>query len=260
MTAPLRCRDPKLGALTTAYELGLLGPEDQARFEAHLDRCPACLENLYDGAVTAAVLRLAPGEAARRLPSAPAPARPRGWRWPVPWRLLAPTAVAAALLLLILGRGGSPDLAGLARLDPLPHVKLETRLAQRPADRLGFEEAMEAYRRGAYAAAAPRLAALTRRPAEAGEGTRVEQAALYAGVSFLLAAQADSARAYLERGLASRLPVLRDRSRWYLVQALLLQEQGDAARDHLQALAEQSPGYGDLAREQLRELEERRGR
>lgn len=259
MTDPARCRDPEVGALRSAYELGLLGPVEQARFEEHLNHCPACLEQLYGDAPATAVLRADPAAAARRLRAVPAPARGARRRFgSSPWRLVAPVAVAgAALLLLILRPGGAPDPADLARLEALPYVKLETRQAQRAEIRAGFEEAMDAYRQGDYGAAAPMLAVLARRPGDSTEPTWAEQVALYAGVGFLLAGEPDSARAYLERSLTSRLPVLRDRSRWYLGQALLLQGEEAGARVHLRALAAGSPGYGTRARDQLRELEQR---
>ena len=55
------CTDPKLGDLLAAYELGLLAGPDQARFETHLNDCPACQEELYQGAPTAESLRADPG-------------------------------------------------------------------------------------------------------------------------------------------------------------------------------------------------------
>ncbi|MCK4304275.1 MAG: zf-HC2 domain-containing protein [Candidatus Eisenbacteria sp.] len=81
------------------------------------------------------------------------------------------------------------------------------------------------------------------------------QMAFYAGLSFLLAEQPDSAVTYLEMALSSSLPVLSDRARWYLAQAHLLRSDPSRAIEQLEALVE-SPGYGAQAAVQLNELRE----
>ena len=51
------CTKPNLGDLLAAYELGALEGPDQARFEAHMEECPACQEELYLGAPASEALR-----------------------------------------------------------------------------------------------------------------------------------------------------------------------------------------------------------
>ena len=64
------CTQPDLGDLLSAYEMGLLEGPDQVRFEAHLENCPACLEDLYAGAVSSEALRAEPGRYAGVLTAA----------------------------------------------------------------------------------------------------------------------------------------------------------------------------------------------
>lgn len=55
-----RCTDRSLGDMLHAYELGILGEDDQRRFEAHLLVCDQCFEQVQDFLPTAALLRRVP--------------------------------------------------------------------------------------------------------------------------------------------------------------------------------------------------------
>ena len=84
-----------------------------------------------------------------------------------------------------------------------------------------------------------------------------EQAAFYAGLSFLLAGAADSAAVYLSHTATSPVLVIADRSRWYLAQACLLRDDPDGAIRWLEPLAADSPGYRRKAAEQLAKIRRR---
>jgi len=268
----MRCTDPELGSHLAAYEMGLLPPEQQAVFEEHLRTCNACLDDLYAHAPTAAVLHGMPERLAAHLGPAGRPREeaeetphlgrrigaalrdwflPRGWT--EAWRPLLPVAVAAVLVILVIRSPGGPtDLAGLARIEPLPYQRLETRAAGTDEGRRLFAQGMDAYIRAAY----PEAAALLSRaiPLLRSERSRdaSDQAAIHAGVSFLLAGNADSAATCLEIAHGSPLPVLADRARWYLAQAALRRADAHTALRLLDSLALGSPGYGARAAEQLR--------
>jgi hypothetical protein len=267
-----RCANPELGLRLAVYELGVLPPDEQAAFEEHLRTCDACAEDLYANAPTTAVIHGAPARLAARLDVAlrareETPAarprlarawaalhdwfRPRGWT--EAWRPLLPVAVAAVLVILVIRSPGGPtDLAGLARIEPLPYQRLETRAAGTDEGRRLFAQGMDAYIRAAY----PEAAALLSRaiPLLRSERSRdaSDQAAIHAGVSFLLAGNADSAATCLEIAHGSPLPVLADRARWYLAQAALRRADAHTALRLLDSLALGSPGYGARAAEQLR--------
>jgi len=268
----LRCTDPDLGSRRAAYELGVLPPAEQAAFEEHLRTCDACLEELYVHAPVTAALQATPGPLAARLdaalgargetpetrsPAARIGAKLRDWflprGWTDAWRPLLPVAVAAVLVVLVVRSPGGPaDLAGLAWIEPLPYQRLETRAAGADAGRRLFAQGMDAYARAAYPEAATLLARTIPRLRDEGLRDASDQAAIHAGVSFLLAGNADSAAICLEAARGSPLPVLADRARWYLAQAALRRADGGTALRLLDSLADGSPGYGARAAEQAR--------
>lgn len=268
----MRCTDPDLGSRRAAYELGVLPPGEQVAFEEHLRSCDACVEELYANAPATAVMHEAPGRLAARLDAAlraqeEAPAtRPRlarAWArlrdwilprgWADAWRPLLPVAVAAVLVVLVVGSPGGPtDLAGFARIEPLPYQRLETRAGGVDAGHRLFADGMDAYIRADYPEAASLLSRaipLLRR--ESKREVR-DQAAIHAGVSFLLAGNTDSAALCLEIAHGSPLPVMADRARWYLAQAALRHGDAETALSLLDSLALGSPGYAARAAEQAR--------
>ncbi len=267
--------------------------ERPGQVAAHL----AGLGSLPDGAGVAGRAGDAgrPGDAARaprRWPAAPQwlwprPASPAAGRWG--WAALVPAVAAAVLIVALLGeRGpvggpGAPDApavegpgavrragrwAALAQREALPFTRMGTRAPGDPrvAD---FDAGMDLYLAGDYAGAAAQLAGVVRRldherldpstnaypPARLLQ--RADQAALYAGIAFLMADRGDSARVHLQRASGARLGAVGDHARWYLAQACLLDDDGDAAAGHLRLLAN-SPAYSQRAAELLQALDARR--
>ena len=268
MSAESRCTETETGALLTAYELGLLVEPERTRFEGHLAECEACQDSLYEMAPYISALHDNPADAAARFAEGqtalPAEAG-AGWLrriaqvvwpaggWPQAWRVLAPVAVAAvAVVVLLQGRG--PDLASLVQIEPVPYVQMQTRAAGPDDAEVLFRRGMAQYIEEHYEEASHLLASAVRLiPAGAAvlQGTHPDQIAFYAGLSFLLSDRPDSARIFLEQSLESPLRVLQDRSRWYLAQVSLLEGDAEAARAHLEVLAAESPGYGEKAVWQL---------
>jgi len=202
-------------------------------------------------------------------------ARPAAGPWR--WAALIPAAAVAAVVILLLGDRGSlrerdlaagPSGAGpwaaLAKREALPFTRTETRAPGDPtvAD---FDAGMERYLAGDYATAATELAGVVRRidddrldptrksypPARLLQ--RADQAALYAGIAFLMAERGDSARVHLQRATEGRLGAVADHARWYLAQANLLEGDPEAAAGQLRLLAN-SPAYSQRAGEQLQAL------
>ena len=249
---------PRAADLLAAYELGLLDATERARFEQATLDDPDLLDELFDHASEAQALRNDPGryravlESARRA-AEPAPARRlAGWlRALLSPRVLAPAAVAAAavFVLVIMPDGG--DLRRLAVLEAAPYVQVETRAADSEAAAL-FREAMADYSAARYGAAAGGLdEALA-----AGEADwhQAAQARLYLGVSRLLDDDVAGAFAPLQEAAASSQLPIAERSRWYLAQAHLLSDDAAAAREVLVALVD-SPVFGADATAQLSALE-----
>jgi len=203
------------------------------------------------------------------------PAGPAAGHWR--WAALVPAVAAVVLVAVLLGernslegrglpgeRRGEGRWAALAEREALPFTRMETRAPGDPtvAD---FDAGMDRYLAGDYTAAATQLAGTERRidhqrtdptattfpPARLLQ--RADQAALYAGIAFLLADRGDSARVHLERAAHSRLAAVADHARWYLAQASLLGNDPQAAAAQLRLMAG-SPAYSQRAAEQLKAL------
>jgi hypothetical protein len=280
-----KCTDPDAGRLLAAYDAGILDPQEQVGFERHVESCEACREELFEIAPHMALLHQHPGSAAtalgrlgplaegagapRHAPNrwlaalrslwAP-PARPAARRWW--WAALVPAVAAAVLVAVFLGEhGDSGRWAALAEREALPFTRMETRAPGDPtvAD---FDAGMDLYLAADYAAAAAKLAGTERRidrqridpavksfpPARLLQ--RADQAALYAGIAFLLADRGDSARVHLDRAAHARMASVADHARWYLAQAALLEGEPQAASEQLRLLSD-SPAYSERAAAKL---------
>jgi len=289
MNKATACTDEKTGGLLAAYEMGLLSPSERSVFEEHLKGCELCLERLYEmSPYTSAMLAqpaevaasIAAAEAGQEGKEAPGPeglrsrterARGRAWwgyladwiraatRMPTPGRVWVPVGVVAAIAVVVLGvflrpGGGPHDFRGLALLQAAAYVPFETREgAPGEAARL-FTQGMQCYADHRYDEAARILAESARAAEQSGGWRGLDQVHLYLGVSLLLSGKAEAALAHLEQ--ASRSPVLpiADRSRWYLAQACLLQNDAYGALRVLEPLAHSSPAYSAQAGRQLEKL------
>lgn len=246
MSNRAQCTDPACEVLLGPYELGLLTEEERIEFEHHLEVCAACREELYVLSSHTDALQADPRRAIVHL----APAR--SWKALLRWRILLPACAGAALALLLLNLGGEDDWSRLARIEVVPYAQMETRAPDlRPSDRL-IREGMDAYANEEYAQAAAVLAqAVHQMDGATSAGRRV---AFYAGLSFLLSSEADSAASYLALARRANLPLIADRATWALAQAHLLREDPDAAVRLLESLAHGSPGYREKAADQLAQI------
>lgn len=191
----------------------------------------------------------------------------RGWSGT--WRTLVPaTVVAVVLVAIMLQQGSDPSWGELARLEPVPYVPMLTRAGGDSEAEDLFRQGMARYVEGGYSGAARLLSKAARRFESAGayeqpggledalRGAVSDQAAFFAGLSFLLSREPDSATVYLDLAASSRLPAIADRSRWCLAQGSLLLNDPASAIEHLEPLASGSPGYSVQAGELLDELRE----
>ena len=256
------CTKPDLGDLLSAYELGLLEGPDQARFEAHLEDCPACQEDLYAGAVASEALRTEPGRYGAVLAAAARAGEPSlrdklGGLWhrlsrP---RVLVPVGAAAAvvLVLMVFQPGSLPSSADLAVIVPLPYQELQLRGGPgQELDQL-LAEGMKQYAAGDYAAAAASLGSVWTEARAAEDWPDRLQTALFLGLCLLLDDRPDEAIDPLSAATGSTLLPIAERGKWYLAQTHLLREDPQASVPLLESLLN-SPVYGTRAATQLQSV------
>ena len=249
MSGRAECTDPALEVLVGPYELGLLTEDERGQFERHLENCGACRAELFEMSAHSAALQADPGRALERL------APSRAWIAQVrrmSWRIVVPSLAAAAAILIISNFRSRDDWAHLARIEAVPYVQMETRATQLNASDRLIQEGMARYVAEDYPRAAPLLAEAARLMGAEAPGGR--QVSFYAGLSFLLAAEPDSAMRYLATAKRASMPVIADRAAWALAQAHLLRGEPDEASILLEPLAHGSPGYRDQAAEQLAKI------
>jgi Putative zinc-finger len=257
------CTDKTAGDLLVAYEMGLLSAKEQALVETHLNDCDSCSEQMWQFSPAVETIHTRPGQLAREM-------RGNWWSRAVSWlehletiprwRLAMPAMAAAAVVLLLLivsGPWDQSDSARLARIEPLPYIQLQTRGGETGGEITAdgealFDAGMERYVQGAYGEAAVTLASASRQFTV--PGVAKDQADLFAGLSYLLTSEVDSAAVYLTSARQSRTPVIADRASWFLAQAALQRGDLDEARLLLEMLAAGSPGYDAEAKDQLERL------
>ncbi|MBU8870872.1 MAG: zf-HC2 domain-containing protein [Gemmatimonadales bacterium] len=258
----LTCVKPHLGDLLGAYEMGLLEKEDQSRFETHLFECPACLEDLYSGAVVSEELRADPSRYASILVTASRSNEPslldrmgRFFHRLLQPRVLAPVGVVAAvaLVLMVFQPGQLPRAGDLAIIEPLPYQGLELRgdAGQGPDQLLA--ESMEDYVAGNFSAAAASLGLVWAATATDPEWSNRDQTALFLGLCLLLDDRPNEAIGPLTSATRSLLLPIAERGKWYLAQTHLLREDPKASALLLENLLN-SPVYGSRAADQLQSV------
>ncbi len=270
MTESRACTNPRVGELVGAYELGLLSSQERAEFEAHLESCATCLEELYAQAPIATAVTGHAGAvmaAAQRRPADRGVTASRWWREIRKWiagsvRGWTPrragfgfALVAAGIVAAVIFHTPGPDTYGdLARLRPVPYVLREIRGEGGGEAATLFGGGMREYAARDYAAAVDLLARAVQTWETSGGGAELDQARLYLGASLLLRHQIDQACEPLEQ--AARSPVRRvaDRAKWMLAQAYLAAGEPARAEETLQFLADSSAAYAREAGAQLRQL------
>ncbi len=238
-----------LGDRIEAYVLGRLsGPELDAA-EEHLLGCRECFEtaSLMEAAIGVArereLIRLPAHPAIRRGSAVAALGAALGAVWQRPaWGALA-GALAALLVVIVLGRAPRVDTGGLAAMEayPLPAETLRAGTAAPERD-----SGLADYQAGRYTEAARRLEHYV--AAEPDD----DEARFYLAVSLLLDGKPRRAIPHLDRLVAGGGGYLRDS--WYLAQAYLAVGEPDAARPYLRAVAAGDWIHSDRAREQLAAL------
>ncbi len=256
------CVEPRLGDLMSAYEMGLLEKQDQSRFEAHLDQCAGCLEDLYSGAMASEELRAHPGryrrvlEAATSAPGSSFLDRLSDYiKRLLQLRVLVPVgAVAAvALVLMVIQPGLLPSAGDLAFIEPLPYQELELRGGVgQDLDRL-LAEGMQQYASGNYQAASASLGSVWNQTQTVADWPDRHQTALFLGLCLLLDDRPDEAMDPLTLATNSNLLPIAERGKWYLAQTHLLREDTKSSITLLESLLN-SPVYGTLAAAQLQSV------
>lgn len=236
----------------TAYELGALDGSARREFEDHLRICDDCREEIYDHAPATVLLTSEPGRWAARLGAA-APGRSlagrlAAWLRPPLVRAAVPVALAAVLVLAVLQPWQAPTSpwSDLAALEALPWTGLQVRAGADDAQQ-AFAAAMELYVAEDWAGAGAALTDAAQALDASGAAPALrDQARLFAGVSHLLAADADAASGQLELATGSTLAPVAQRAAWNLAQARLLLDDPDGALSALARL-EDSPVYAPRA-------------
>jgi tetratricopeptide (TPR) repeat protein len=222
------CIDMELGQHLPLFELGLLKPEDQERFEQHLMECEFCRSELEKHrGLTPSIARhreelisyLHELEASERAEKTSADDSPRsGFTWRKSY-LWAPVLAAAAVLLFFLwpnGGGVSGKYLGLLSFEKLEYQKFDARDLSSGEVKAQFDFAMDAYLRGDYASCAQGLVKVLKQ-----EPTH-ERAHVYLGVCYYLLKEPRRAVAELEAAFALPNPRFLSEIRWYLAQSYLL--------------------------------------
>jgi len=266
------CNDPSRGRLLAAYELGILAEEERKLFEDHALHCSTCIDALYELSAEMSLIRRHPRRLASALEfegDAVAPRSESSW-WRDLWilllsairrldlfradRLVPAAAIVAILITLVLQRPTGVDWRSMSDLEPVPYVELQTRgVVDREAARR-FQEGISLYQEGSYGEASRILSQAARLAESGGDRVFADQTEFFAGLSFLIDLEADSASIYLEKASASDLPVLADRATWFLAQKCLLQGNPDCALEHLEELAAGSPAYSQRAAQKIAKI------
>ena len=262
------CISPRVGDLLGAYEMGLLAAAERQTFEQHLAECPACLEELYEGAVAAEALRADPRHYAEMLRDAARATEPsradklgRLLRQFVRPRMLGSVAsvaaVAVALMIFLPTQLPTqlPTTAGLAVIEPLPYQTLQLRGGPGGELEQLLASGLEHYAAGDYRAAAGKLAPVWEQAGGDEEWNDRHQAALFLGLCLLLEERPGEALAPLAAARKAALLPVAERGTWYLAQAHLLRDEPLESLPLLESLLK-SPVYGDRAAAQLLSVRE----
>jgi tetratricopeptide (TPR) repeat protein len=224
------------------------GPGEASEVErAHLASCAQCRRELDWASELPEADQVDEEDDLGESGSGAEPSRPRSL--PTRWAWAGFAAAAVVLTLILVPRGPGPDLAALARVEPLP-VRI-TRAVPEPGS---FEEArlmgLDSYAAGDYADARGHLARSLELEPNNGEML------LYLGSAELLLGELESAMEHF-RAARDRSPdgVVRDEAAWQSANAALLGGRREEAVNLLEQLGNYDGSRGDDARALLEQLD-----
>ncbi len=253
----MECAHIEREEVVERYLTGSLGPEERESFEEHYFACEHCFAALQAQRALQAEL----SASAPQIRAMPAP-NPTAWRW------TAAMAMAAVVILAVLGiRWGmkpdssppappiqttksspaDPSLSELARFDPPTYVPAVLRGAEDEPMRK-FQMAMKRYQQGDYTRAVAALRAVAKlNPKDPG-------VLFFLGVSHLLAGQTDDGIAALQQCVAlGDMPYLEE-AHYYLAEGFLRKGDLAAARRELEEVVRFKGDKEDAAQRLLQQL------
>ena len=235
MKASPSCSWPDRDETVAQWTAGSLDPEASAAFESHLVACALC---------QGAVEELTAVRAALRRNRSRRPSRTHVAVW------MAPAAIAAALVMLLVSQFGTDPLDRLGRIDSLPTFGGERLRGARDGLAGSADRGLEAYRDGRFDEAARLL----------GEASRAARSAgidFYLGSSLLALDRPADALVALGRALDAP-GVYGDEARLLIAKAHLQLRQPDSALAVLGRLSSDSPDalgrHARALRDSIREV------
>ncbi|HEX7344511.1 MAG TPA: hypothetical protein VF398_09610 [bacterium] len=267
-----RCIKEELGHLITFYEMDALREDDRLRFENHILDCPFCrsevsrmfpLYRALDQSKSQVLARLqASGisfDSIRRQILATIqrsePIKTTGpslWRrlilavqgMRLPGEVIPALAATALILLLILLPTHPPQVnpySAWLSFEKAYYQSVQDRAPGNAAAEAAFQKGMEFYQENNFKAAAGLLATAVQEDSLEGRYW------LYLGISYYLDHQARRAVAALTKAESLSDPAQRNRARWYLAEAYLLQQDTVRSMPLLQSLVNEGYEYSEEA-------------
>ncbi len=267
----MECIDPTIGSLIALYEFGQLTEEQRKAFESHLLNCDACFQSVYEMMPAIQEMRMhaeifLPVLSGKKKPAVGAIlARIRGGvltgikkviaPWPRPVRIAAALGAIAIILLIILLPQQAPKYAELARMEPIPYVRLDLRGAA-PATENGrlFDQAMDFYSKQNYEDAVKKFdLLLAREPGNA-------EVHFYSGLCRLLMQDADGAIGYFTKAIQLGGNGFAEKLHWYLGNAYLLQNNGKQALAEFRKVVQFEGDFEWEAKEMVERIQKVKGK
>lgn len=275
----MKCTNPKIKDLVRLYQFGTLTEEQTICVEAHLMECQACMAELFHASPILEIFEENPDQFLEALEP-----ELTWWRWlkqffieklesfseillsifsPIyalgrnPAIRLLVSAVAVALIVMLLLPKSSVDYSDLATIAKAPYLGLRLRQPgiETQSKKL-FEFAMASYQSDQYDATIPQLDSLLTIKPDHAEGK------FYLGVSLLLTENIkDGIQRLKEASLLSQQQenkILLSRCYWYLGNAFLKLNDEKQARENFQYVVLLDTVYIDEAKDQLNRIEQRK--
>jgi len=267
-----RCSNEELGHLITFYEMDTLTEDDRLRFEDHLLDCPFCRSEVSRMFPVYRTLEQSKAEVLARLQAtgisldsikqqilatsqrskATEPSGQFLWRklilavqsLRVPGEVIPALAVTALVLLLILLPTHPPQInpyAAWLSFEKAYYQPQNDRAPSNTTAESAFQQGMEFYQENNFKAAIGLLE-------KAGQEDSLDgRYWLYLGICYYLDHQAPQAVTALTKAELLSDPAQRNRARWYLAQAYLLEQDTVRSMPLLQSLVNEGFEYSEAA-------------